>query len=219
MKISKSGQSLYFSDLYGEEKAIKIPSQMFPLPGRGMVLLSHENTSSLPSCDESATIYAVFNSLQPRLGACYSNTKLLLNALQEQGIEAVSMVGWLFIGDTLPIHHCLALLPQSNSILDFSVRPSFFHNKKYEGLSDDQMRTAFSRDYARALATCPNDQIGTLGQLDDGVIMVASECSPDKGLATFLRLQKAFPKHPAIIRYDADGATPTQRMILDRQKK
>ena len=113
MKISKSGQSLYFSDLYGEEKAIKIPPQMFPLPGRGMVLLSHENTSSLPSCDESATIYAVFNSLQPRLGACYSNTKLLITALHEQGIEAVSMVSWLFIGDTLPVYHCLALLPQS----------------------------------------------------------------------------------------------------------
>ena len=184
-----------------------------------MVLSSRENTFSLPSCDESATIHAVFNSLQPRLGACYSNTKLLITALHEQGIEAVSMVGWLFIGDTLPVYHCLALLPQSNSILDFSVRPSFFQDVKHDGLDVYQLRSVFSRDYANALATRPNDQIGTLGQLDDGAIMVASEYSPDKGLATFLRLQKAFPKHPAIIRYDADGATPTQRMILDRQKK
>ena len=219
MRIEQKGTSIYISELMTSPDKIKIPSQMFPLVGQGSYLLHNENTSPLPTNAETDAIREVFDEMHPRLGSCYSNTDALIGALRKRGIDAKSMVGWLFIGDNFPIHHCFAVIEKYHAVLDFSVRASFFHELNQNSTDMQTLRKEFSRKYINALQSKMNSEIGTFGQMDSGCIMLAAVCSPRAGAATFAKLRKAFPKHPALVQTDASGATMTQQIVLEQMKR
>ena len=97
-------------------KDIIIPSAMWPLNGKTGIVLSHDNT--VPCKDDG--IRSVFDGMQFTVGGCYHNAFILREALRNAGYQADTYAGWLFVGDTIPAHHCVVILNE-DTVLDPTV--------------------------------------------------------------------------------------------------
>src|SRR5699024_7279124 len=98
-------------------KDIVIPSHQYPLNDK-LKVFTRDNTE--PCKDEQ--IKVIFDSVKYEIGKCYGNTRRLLDALEANEIPKSrykSYVGWLFIGDTMPVHHAYTVI-DGKHLLDFS---------------------------------------------------------------------------------------------------
>lgn len=203
---------------YEDGVQFKIPSHMFPLKTGGNIirLFTIENTEAL----QDTEIEAVYNSLTPRVGRCYDNTRSLLDALNAKGIVSTrikSYVGWLFLGDTLPIHHSFVVVDDKH-ILDYSVLRHFEVLDNYTSLTEAEMRLEMSRNIADIEKNEPNSKRSTFGQAVSVVAYLASECSPEEGKRIRTNLIKAFPKHIAFADIQEKTAlTKMQERLLNNQ--
>ena len=109
--IKKANRVIY--KVSGE--TISIPSRMYPLESDSFQCFDADNTSEI--VDER--IIAIFDSINPEVGRCFTNAESLCTALQKEGYPAEQYVGWLFMGDELPVHHSFVVL--DGHILDLSI--------------------------------------------------------------------------------------------------
>ena len=174
MEIEFRGGCAYIRGI--ENKPIKIPSAMYPLAGEPLYLTS-ENTSAFEGSKTTETIRNIFDGLPNEVGRCYTNAERLQTALAAEGFDAKTLVGWLFVLGTRPVHHCFTCI--DNHIMDYNVRP----------------------------------------ELLSGSFFIGSYCPPKRGRELYNKLMRAYPKHPTALGLNPDGASPLQRIVLDRQKK
>lgn len=100
--IKKANRVIY--KVNGE--TISIPSRMYPLESDSFKCFDADNTSEI--VDER--IIVIFDSIKPETGRCFTNAENLCIALNEEGYPAEQYVGWLFMGDELPVHHSFVVL-------------------------------------------------------------------------------------------------------------
>lgn len=100
--IKKASRMIY--KVNGE--TISIPSRMYPLESDLFQCFDANNTSEI--VDER--IIAISDSIKPETGRCFTNTENLCMALNQAGYPAEQYVGWLFMGDELPVHHSFVVL-------------------------------------------------------------------------------------------------------------
>lgn len=199
----------------GDGDHIKIPSQRFPLNSSPQ-LFTYENTEP---ADES--IQAIFNSLRFQLGRCYSNTKLLVEALRDAGIAAESYVGWItFVGES-PVHHCWCVVDGAK-ILDAGVFLKTKDLEKYAGLSYVEAARLFAAERIRCERSMPNSENYICGVVDPLYAYIGCPCSPEKGQEIYRKLIQAFPRHPSYQNLqDPFGRSAAQELYdkLERQER
>ena len=208
MEIEQRGNSLFIKGI--SEREIKIPSQMYPLSGSWKFIYK-DNTEAFDDSPESNRIREIFDGIEAGIGTCYTNTEKLMDALQEEGItNAEPHVGWMFINDERPIHHCFTII--EHHILDFAYRPTQFYLSELVGKNEEETRLLFTKKAAQ-IQGLPNSVKGTFGQLDTGVIIVAAPCRPSEGRKIYQKLIKAFPNHPCN-KDIKNGRTKAQEMLI-----
>ena len=213
VSIEEKGTSVYIKGI--AEKPIKIPSQMYPILGHPL-FLTHENTEDFPNTERTDQIRNIFNSIEPQVGRCYSNTEGLISALADKGFQAQSFVGWMFIGEQLPIHHCFAVL--DDHVLDLAYRADLFYRDELVGKDKDETRKLFVDELMR-IREQPNSSTGTFGKVSTGVLIIASPCKPAVGRKIYQDLIQAFPKHPCQKNVDSTGRNQTQRQFYERTNR
>lgn len=87
--IKKANRVIY--KVCGE--TISIPSRMYPLESDSFKCFDSDNTSEI--VDER--IIAIFDSIKPEVGRCFTNAETICVALNKAGYPAKQYVGWLFI--------------------------------------------------------------------------------------------------------------------------
>lgn len=186
-------------------KDIVIPSAMWPLNGKTSIILNHNNT--IPCEDEG--IRSIFDELQFTVGACYHNAFILCEALQNAGYKANTYAGWIFVGDTIPAHHCVVILNE-NTVLD----PTVIDYRKM-ALDKLDKREAVV-DFLKSMKDKPKSSYTTFGQVLPGMMYFVSKCEARAAHRTRAKLEKAYPNHPAFGRLmKGKNQTPTQKMIAD----
>lgn len=208
--LEQKGSSVVIKGI--TEKPIKIPSQMYPLTG-DLCFLTHENTENFPDNPTTEKIKEIYNSITPGVGTCYTNIETLITALEKEGIEVQPMVGWVFIGGELPVHHCFATI--ENHILDFNPNFDFLYTEEYANLGQEALRDKLT-DAMIELRKKPNSEGTFFGKISPNALYIASPCKPQLGLKTYQKLMKAFPKHPCY-RNIFNGTNETQRMFYKKQ--
>lgn len=191
------------------EKPIKIPSAMFPLNSTPLVVHS-KNTESFPEGERTEKIKAIFNSISSEVGRCYSNAEALCAALQAEGIEAETLVGWIFIGEAMPVHHCLVAV-DGRHILDFNIKSALLYTEEDFAKTKEELRPIFVKRLID-LQKRPHSEVATFGQVEETTVFFCSQCKPMEGLKIFQKLMRAYPKHPALIKHDEEGRTPSQKL-------
>jgi len=213
MEIEFRGGCAYIRGI--ENKPIKIPSAMYPLAGEPLYLTS-ENTSAFEGSKTTETIRNIFDGLPNEVGRCYTNAERLQTALAAEGFDAKTLVGWLFVLGTRPVHHCFTCI--DNHIMDYNVRPELLTDGFPSSISREEMRKLMA-DRVMELSMRPSSETGTFGALSSGSFFIGSYCPPKRGRELYNKLMRAYPKHPTALGLNPDGASPLQRIVLDRQKK
>ena len=163
------------------DKPIKIPSAMYPLSGNGIFLTS-QNTTAFKNSPETEAVRKIFDSIQAKMGYCYTNSDHLQRALNSAGIQSKSLVGWLFVLGTPPIHHCMTLI--DDHILDFSIRPELLLSR-FPAASQDAIRRETAKNVI-ALSQMPHSEVDTFGALSASSFFVGSYCAPEKGQEIYI---------------------------------
>ena len=97
-----------------------------------------------------------------------------------------SYVGWLFIGDTIPVHHCFVMLDDKH-VLDFGPLKQF---ENFDVYTDMDSLDKFKNDVVEN-DVLPNSQKMTFGRALSVIAYVVSGCSPKEGEKTRAKLEKA----------------------------
>lgn len=186
-------------------KDIVIPSAMWPLNGKTSIILNHDNT--VPCEDEG--IRSIFDEMQFTVGACYHNAFILCEALQNAGYKADTYAGWIFVGDTIPAHHCVVILNE-NTVLDPTVID-------YRKMAPDKLdKREAVVDFLKSMKDKPKSSYTTFGQVLPGMMYFVSKGEARAAHRTRAKLEKAYPNHPAFGRFmKGKNQTPTQKMIAD----
>ena len=125
-------------------------------------------------------------------------------------------VGWLFIGNTIPVHHSFIIIDDIH-LLDYSVLRQFEDINQYTSNSTDEIRNKVAQKITDEMSRGTNSERTTFGQAIGVVAYVATVCSPEEGKQIRARLLKAFPKHIAF--YDIQDKTQLtdmqQRLLKD----
>lgn len=186
-------------------KDIVIPSAMWPLNGKTSIILNHDNT--VPCEDEG--IRSIFDEMQFTVGACYHNAFILCEALRNAGYKADTYAGWIFVGDTIPAHHCVVILNE-NTVLD----PTVIDYRKMTPDKSDKREAVV--DFLKSMKDKPKSSYTTFGQVLPGMMYFVSKCEARAAHRTRAKLEKAYPNHPAFGRFmKGKNQTPTQKMIAD----
>ena len=206
IRLSDSKEKVIVSglpDMGGKD--IVIPSAMWPLNGKTSIILNHDNT--VPCEDEG--IRSIFDGLQFSVGACYHNAFTLCEALRNASYKADTYAGWIFVGDTIPAHHCVVILNE-NTVLD----PTVIDYRKM-ALDKLDKREAVV-DFLKSMQDKPKSSYTTFGQVLPGMMYFVSKCEARAAHRTRAKLEKAYPNHPAFGRFmKGKNQTPMQEMIAN----
>ena len=186
-------------------KDIVIPSAMWPLNGKTSIILNHDNT--VPCEDEG--IRSIIDEMQFTVGAWYHHAFILCEALRNAGYKADTYAGWIFVGDTIPAHHCVVILNE-NTVLD----PTVIDYRKM-ALDKLDKREAVV-DFLKSMKDKPKSSYTTFGQVLPGMMYFVSKCEARAAHRTRAKLEKAYPNHPAFGRLmKGKNQTPMQEMIAN----
>ena len=195
----------------GDGNQIKIPSQRFPLNGNPQ-LFTAENTEPTDKL-----IQAIFDSIHFQLGHCYSNTKILVNALKAAGIVAESYVGWItFVGE-LPIHHCWCVV-DGTKVLDAGVFLKTRDLEKYADLSYEEAATLYAAERIRCEQSLPNSENFICGVVDPLYAYIGCPCSPENGQKIYQKLIHTFPNHSSYQNLNDPFGRSAAQKIYDKMK-
>ena len=192
MRVLEKDKTYLVSEIDRYNKPIKIPSQMYPLAGTPYLFTAGNSVPFVPG-EESEKIKSVFDSVDARVGACYSNTEELIEKLRIAGFHAQPMVGWLFLNGMLPVHHCFAVL--GNHVLDLVIRPELLLGS-HDGNSQTADRRIAIANKVKEAASRPNSEKCTFGQAGSYALYIAAISKPSAGRKERDKLMRAYPKHP-----------------------
>lgn len=193
---------------------VTIPSKAYPIHNqRNIKLFNALNTIDLTSNEaytfatnkEIDEIKHIFNNSQIYVGKCYSSIQSIFDYIKDNNYEYIledikSYVGWVFVGDTLPLHHCW-LVYKDRFILDSTLDILRLVGTKLNTLSLEQQRIKIA-NVCKALGQFNNSYKFTFGKCANYMIYVGSECSPKMGINQFTQLRKKYPSH---LSYKEDG--------------
>lgn len=192
------------------EKPIVIPSQLYPLNGTLEIFYS-ENTED---CADQQ-LREIFDGVRAAMGFCYTNIENLVEALEAAAIQSeryTAYVGWMFIGDTLPVHHTFMVV-DNKYMLDFSTDKLFEDGQRYSGLTQEEVKEQIAKEYLER-RRLKNSERATFGKVGSLYLYLGSRCRPQDGKRIYQKLVKAYPKHPCIRNVTPTGATDTQNRIF-----
>lgn len=195
-------------------ETISIPSRMFPLESDSFQCFDADSTSEI--VDEK--VIAVFDSLKPEVGRCFTNAENLCTALQKEGYPAEQYVGWLFMGDELPVHHSFVVLDGHISDLSISLKSEDF--EKLDSITvkcktKDEARERIA-EYILQKEQLPNHQRCVFGVVDETYHYIGAPGTREDGIKRNKELRKIYPQHPCF--QDVKNGTTRGQEILLRKK-
>lgn len=194
----------------GQEKQYKIPSQMFPLKDLPDIFTS-DNTEDL---DDEA-VKNIFDSVEFRLGLCYSNTEALITKFKEAGIAgAEPYAGWIIPPNGLPVHHCFVLYRKKH-ILDPSAIVCSGDLLQLLPQRGEKLREDISDFYVKR-QHLPNSERGTFGKASDLYLYIASRQDPGDALKMIRKIIEIYPNHPSYRNADERGYNRTIKRIYEK---
>ena len=205
--IKKTNRVIY--KVKGE--TISIPSRMYPLESDSFQCFDIDNTSEI--VDEK--VIAIFDSLKPEIGRCFTNAETLYAALKKVGYQAEQYVGWLFMGDELPIHHSFVVL--DDHILDLSVSLKSEDFAKLDFVTakcktKDEARERIA-EYMLQKEQLPNHQRCIFGMVDEAYHYIGAPGTREAGIIRNEELRRIYPQHPCFQDVQ-NGITRGQEILL-----
>lgn len=209
-RIYKEGSKVYgegFSD--GDGKVV-IPSQKFPLSGPLKVYYS-DNTEK---CDDPLLL-TVYDSVQPKVGQCFTNAETLVAAFKAAGIEKQGHtveihVGWMFITDLFPYLHCYTVV-DDKYVFDFACD---WRTNTVELFSNIQDKAGFAEVVRQRQQLKNTERFDPVGKVDPFYVYVGAHGKPSEGRKLFEKLKRAYPNHPSF-RGPIGELTETQKLIVN----
>lgn len=195
-------------------KSVVIPTSYYPLNGQYEVF-TQENTEVL----EDEKVLALIDSVEYQIGHCYQNSRLIADTLVFNGYEAETYVGWLFVDDAIPIHHCWVKFKDSIIDLsdDFAVLFSKENAMHFQGVKSKE-------EYAEVLASfhqfvrerhIPNSvRCCPIGNPHSSLVYIGSVCEPEEGRKIYNQLITQYPDHECHKNVGEDGMNATQRQLF-----
>lgn len=207
--IKKANRVIY--KVSGE--TISIPSRMYPLESDSFQCFDADNTSEI--VDER--IIAIFDSINPEVGRCFTNAENLCTALQKEGYPAKQYVGWLFMGDELPVHHSFVVL--NCHILDLSIALKSEDFEKLDSITakcktKDEARERIA-EYILQKEQLPNHQRCVFGVVDEAYHYIGAPGTREAGIRRNQELRQLYPQHPCF-QDVKNGITRGQEVLLRR---
>lgn len=205
--IKKANRVIY--KVSGE--TISIPSRMYPLESDLFQCFNTDNTSEI--VDER--IIAIFDSINPEVGRCFTNAENLCTALQKEGYPAEQYVGWLFMGNELPVHHSFVVL--DGHILDLSISLKSEDFEKLDSITvkcktKDEARERIA-EYILQKEQLPNHQRCVFGVVDEAYHYIGAQGTREDGIKRNKELRKIYPQHPCF-QDVKNGITRGQEILL-----
>lgn len=205
--IKKANRVIY--KVSGE--IISIPSRMYPLESDSFQYFDADNTSEI--VDER--IIAIFDSINPEVGRCFTNAENLCTALQKEGYPAEQYVGWLFMGNELPVHHSFVVL--DGHILDLSISLKSEDFEKLDSITvkcktKDEARERIA-EYILQKEQLPNHQRCVFGVVDEAYHYIGAQGTREDGIKRNKELRKIYPQHPCF-QDVKNGITRGQEILL-----
>lgn len=195
-------------------ETISIPSRMYPLESDSFKCFDADNTNEI--VDER--IIAIFDSIKPEVGRCFTNAENLCIALNEEGYQAEQYVGWLFMGDELPVHHSFVVL--DGHILDLSISLKSADFTKLDSMTakcktKDEARERIA-EYILQKEQLLNHQCCIFGMVDKTYHYIGAPGTREDGIKRNKELRKIYPQHPCF--QDVKNGTTKGQEILLRKK-
>ena len=205
--IKKANRVIY--KVCGE--TISIPSRMYPLESDSFRCFDADNTREV--VDEK--VKAIFDSIKPEVGRCFTNAEKLCVALKKEGYLAEQYVGWLFMADEFPVHHSFVVL--GNHILDLSIS---LKSEDYEVLdtitskcsTKDEARECIA-EYMLQREQMPNHQRCIFGAVDKTYHYIGAPGTREEGIKRNKELRRIYPQHPCF-QDVKNGTTKGQEVLL-----
>lgn len=195
-------------------ETISIPSRMFPLESDSFQCFDVDNTNEI--VDEK--IIAIFDSIKPEVGRCFTNAENLCTALQKEGYPAKQYVGWLFMGDELPVHHSFVVLDGHILDLSISLKSADFENLDSitaKCKTKDEAREHIA-EYILQKEQLPNHQRCVFGVVDEAYHYIGAPGTREAGIKRNKELRKIYPQHPCF--QDVQNGITRGQEILLRKK-
>lgn len=210
--IKKANRVIY--KVSGE--TISIPSRMYPLESDSFQCFDADNTSEI--VDER--VAAIFDSIKPEVGRCFTNAENLCVALNEAGYQAEQYVGWLFMEDELPVHHSFVVL--DGHVLDLSISLKSDDFAKLDSVTakcktKDESRECIA-EYIRQKEQSPNHQRCIFGMVDKMYHYIGAPGTREDGIRRNQELRQSYPQHPCF-QDVKNGITRGQEILLRKNEK
>ena len=192
-------------------ETISIPSRMYPLESDLFQCFDANNTSEIVN----ERIIAIFDSIKPEIGRCFTNAENLCIALNEEGYQAEQYVGWLFMGDELPVHHSFVVL--DGHILDLSISLKSADFTKLDSVTakcttKDEARERIA-EYILQKEQSPNHQRCIFGVVDEAYHYIGAPGTREAGIMRNEELRRIYPQHPCFQDVQ-NGITRGQEILL-----
>lgn len=207
---------------YNDSTEYKIPSNLFPLSSDDYIILNANNTARL----NNKRIAKIFNDSEYLLGRCYTNCELLYNALKKtvNKNHLQYLVGWLFVGPGIPVHHAL-LLYKNKYVLDLTPILSGKYEEEYyldiQTFSKKNNRLPTTNELHKKYIKWytifqnePNVIKGTFGKMKENCFFIGCLSSKKEGIDIWNNLIKKYPNHSANRNADENGVTSLQKKML-----
>ncbi len=190
---------------------VNIPSKMYPLESNEYKVFTSQNTEEI--LDNK--IINIFDNTEFNIGRCFTNSERLCTALNSIGYNAIQYVGWIFVGDVLPVHHSFVVL--DNHVLDtvtyaISKDKDFWDSLRF--LSHDKQYEEAS-EYIIKQREKLNHETLIFGNVDPKCIYIGSPATSKQGIERNKELRTVYPEHPCF--KDVHGnSTNLQDIVLKK---
>lgn len=204
---------------YANEKfegSVVIPTAYYPLNGAYRVF-TKENSEMIK--DEK--LLSLINHIPYQIGHCYTNTENLSCLLRQNGYEVETYVGWLFVDDQTPVHHCWAVY--QNSVIDLADDfTMMFGGKNAENFTNaksmeevTELIASFHR-YVKEHNIPNSMRCYPIGEPTSFLVYVGARCEPQDGREIYNRLISEYPDHECHGNIDRNGRNRTQRIFSEK---
>lgn len=211
MEIIKKANRVVYK-VNGE--TISIPSRMYPLESDSFKCFDTNNTSEIVN----EKVIAIFDSIKPKVGRCFTNAENLCVALNKAGYPAEQYVGWLFMGDELPVHHSFVVLNDHILDLSISLKSEDFVKLNFmtaKCKTKDEARECVA-EYMLQKEQLPNHQRCIFGMVDNTYHYIGAPGTKEAGIIRNEELKRIYPQHPCF-RDVKNGITRGQEILLRKK--
>lgn len=199
-------------------KSVIIPTDYYPLDNNRIEVFHAGNCQKVTD----NTVISAFDSLKYEIGHCYGNSEKIVKKLNSVGIKAVQYVGWLFVGERIPVFHSWAVI--DNSVLDLADDFSVLYGANSEVWQGVNSREEFAELLADFYNNVQENKItnsqrcANVGVPTQGLLYVGCECNANKGKELYNTIRAKYPDHEAC--YTASGTyTPFQQQFISKINK